>query len=200
MLSRGFAAAKAAVPARMSSTTLDALVALQPLESLPRTGWIQRGVAAPESVGDHVLGACFIVLALGPRVDPPLDVERALALVLVHDAPEALLGDLPRTASELLPPGAKAQAEERAAARVLTPLSELAHARFVEYRAGVTREARFARVCDRLHLGVRMVGYVRSGARGLDDFASTVAALDCSEFAPALALQREILAALSRAA
>src|SRR5262249_52477608 len=143
----------------MSSTTLDALLALQPLASLPRTGWIQRGVAEPESVSDHVLGACFIVLALGPRIDPPIDVERALALVLVHDAPGALLGDLPRTASELLPPGAKAQAEERAAMRLLAPLSELAHARFVEYRDGATREARFARVCDRLHLGVRMIGY-----------------------------------------
>lgn len=179
---------------------LDALLALQPLESLPRTGWIQRGIAAPESIGDHVLGACFIVLALGPRVEPPLDVERALSLVLVHDAPEALLGDLPRSANELLPPGAKAEAESRAAARILPPLSELAHARFVEYQAGATREARFARVCDRLHLGVRMIGYLRSGARGLGDFAQTVAALDCSEFAPALALHREILAALSRAA
>jgi putative hydrolase of HD superfamily len=184
----------------MSATTLDALLALQPLASLPRTGWIQRGVAAPESVGDHVLGACFIVLALGPRVEPPLDVERALTIALVHDAPEALLGDLPRTASELLPPGAKAHAEERAATCILAPLSELAHARFVEYRDRATREARFARVCDRLHLGVRMVGYLRSGVRGLDEFASTVSALDCSEFAPAVALQREILAALSRAA
>jgi 5'-deoxynucleotidase YfbR-like HD superfamily hydrolase len=48
----------------MPSSTLDALLALQPLASLPRTGWIQRGIAAPESIGDHVLGACFIVLAL----------------------------------------------------------------------------------------------------------------------------------------
>lgn len=181
----------------MHSATLSALLALQALESLPRTGWVQRGIAQPESVADHVLGTCYVVLALGPRVEPEIDVERALALVLVHDAPEALLGDLPRTAAALLPAGAKALAEERAAAEILPPVSDLAHECYREYRAGTTREARFARVCDRLQLGVRLMAHHRLGLRGLDDFEATIAALDCSEFAPALELKREVLAVLS---
>src|SRR6187401_1339359 len=111
---------------------LPGLLALQPLETLARTGWAMRGIADPETIAGHVLGTCHAILALGPRVDPPLDVERCLALALVHDAPEALLGDLPRTASELLPEGAKRTAEERAARRLLGPLSELALARFEE--------------------------------------------------------------------
>jgi putative hydrolase of HD superfamily len=181
----------------MASTTLTALLALQALDGLPRTGWIQRGVVQPESVADHVLGTCYVVLALGPRVDPAIDVERALALVLVHDAPEALLGDLPRTAAMLLPAGAKAAAEERAAAEILPRLSDFAHERFGEYRAARTREARFARVCDRLQLGVRLAGYHRIGVRGLDEFETTIAELDCADFAPAAELKREILAAIS---
>jgi putative hydrolase of HD superfamily len=183
----------------MDSPTLSALLALQALDGLPRTGWIQRGVAAPESVAGHVLGACFVALALGPRIEPAIDVERALALVLVHDAPEALIGDLPRTAASLLPAGAKAVAEQRAAAELLPRISDFAHERFLEYRAAQTREARFARVCDRLQLGVRTAGYHRIGVRGLDDFRATLAELDCSEFAPAAELQRELLAALSGA-
>jgi putative hydrolase of HD superfamily len=181
----------------MHSPTLSALLALQALENLPRTGWVQRGIAPGESVADHVLGTCYVALALGPRVEPGIDVERALALVLVHDAPEALLGDLPRTAAALLPAGAKALAEARAAAEILPPLSRLAHERFLEYSAGTTREARFARVCDRLQLGVRLVGHQRLGLCGLEDFEATLAALDCSEFAPAAELQRELLAACS---
>jgi putative hydrolase of HD superfamily len=180
----------------MHSPTISALLALQALESLPRTGWIQRGVTQPESIADHILGTCYVALALGPRLDAAIDVERVLALVLVHDAPEALLGDLPRTAAALLPQGAKASAERRAAAELLPSLSPEAHEHFIEYSSGASREARFARVCDRLQLGVKLLALRRSGARGLEDFVATLSALDCSEFAPAVELQTELLDAI----
>ena len=185
-------------PSRMTSPLLASLLRLQSLQDLPRTGWIQRGIRQPETVAGHVLGVAHLVLALGPRVDPPLDCERALALVLVHDAPEALLGDLPRTAAELFPPGAKREAETRAADRLLGPLSDFARARFEEYQAGATREARFARACDRLQLGVRLLAYRRAGAGGLEEFEETLAGLDCAEFAPVRGLRDELLAELRR--
>jgi putative hydrolase of HD superfamily len=175
---------------------LPSLLALQPLESLPRTGWAMRGIANPETIAGHVLGTCHAILALAPRATPPIDVERCLALALVHDAPEALIGDLPRTAAELLPPGAKAAAEAEAARRVLVGLSDFAVEGFAEYRAQASREARFARLCDRLQMGVRLVGYHRLGVRGLEEFRATIEALDCSEFSLAERLRAEILAAL----
>ncbi len=181
---------------RASETLLSSLLALQPLESLARTGWAMNGIAAPETVAGHVLGTCHAILALAPRVAPGIDVEHCLALALVHDAPEALIGDLPRGASDLLPRGAKAAAEEAAARRLLGALSGFALERFGEYRAQNSREARFARLCDRLQMGVRLVGYRRMGVRGLEEFAGTIEGLDCSEFAPAAALRAEILAAL----
>ena len=112
---------------------------------------------------------------------------------------EALLTDLPRRAAELLPAGAKADAERRAADLLLGPLSELAREREREYAARATREARFARLCDKLHLGVRLVGYLRAGARGLGGFRSGLAELDCREFAPCDELRREILEELGPA-
>ena len=114
----------------------------------------------------------------------------------MHDVPEALFGDLPRTAAKLLPAGAKAEAEKRAAAELLGPLSNDSMRLWEEYQAGATREARFVKVCDRLQLGVRLLGYVRSGQTGLDEFRDTVAAVDCSEFPPAAALRDALLAAL----
>lgn len=180
----------------MTQPALPALLALLPLDDLPRTGWLQHGVRPAESIAGHVVGTCFTVLALAPRVAPALDVDRAIALALVHDAPEALLSDLPKSASRLLPEGLKAALEDRVAAQLLPPLSGVAHERFAEYRAGKTREARFVRVCDRLQMGVRLVAYQRRGVRGLESFADTLGALDCAEFAPAEALRREILAAL----
>jgi putative hydrolase of HD superfamily len=172
------------------------LLALEPLHHLPRTGWILRGIEAPESVGDHVLSTAFVVLALAPRIEPELDLGRALALTLVHDVPEALTGDLPRSAAAFLPAGAKAAMEGEAARRLLAPLSGAALELWNEYAARATREARFVHACDRLRLGLRLVAYVRAGRRGLEEFKSTVAELDCREFAAAADLKAEILAAL----
>ena len=176
-------------------TTLAPLLQLLSLDRLPRTGWLLAGVSAPESVAAHSLGTALVALALGPRVEPALDVERAVTLAVLHDTPEALLTDLPRRASELLPSGAKATAEERAAEQLLTPLSALARARWAEFHGQATREARFVRLCDQLHLGLRWLGYLREGARNLGEFRARLAELDCREFPPCADLQRSLLAA-----
>ena len=135
------------------------------------------------------------MLALAPRVEPALDLGRALSLALLHDAPEALTGDLPRSASRLLPEGAKAAMEEGAAQELLPALSPTALGLWREYSAGSSREARFVRTCDRLQLGLCLVAYVRAGRRGLEEFRATVAGLDTSEFPAASDLKAEILAA-----
>ena len=177
-------------------TILDALLQLIPLERLPRTGWIQRGVAVPETLAGHVLSVAHLALALAPRVEPKLDVDRVLALCVVHDSPEALTGDLPRSGSQLLPKGAKRQAELRAAELVLGPLSELALSRSREFMARETREARFAGLCDKLQLGVRLLAYQRAGQGGLEEFVQTVRDMDVQEFAVAGEFQALLLSAL----
>ena len=156
---------------------------------------MMAGVPKAESVAAHSHGVALVALALGPRVDPPLDVDRAVALASVHDVPEALISDLPRPASELLPDGAKREAELAAARILLPPLSDLAHTRFQEYVSQETREARFTRLCDRLHMGVMLVAYYRTGTRGLDEFVRSVDSLDCAEFPPCAVLREELLEA-----
>lgn len=173
---------------------LEALLRLLPLDALPRTGWIQAGIGAPESIAGHVLGTAHLALALAPRVEPGLDLGRVLGLVLVHDVPEALSGDLPRAASQALPAGAKRAMEDQLAAELLTPMG--GEALWQEYQEQATREARFARLCDKLQLGVRLVGYERSGSAGLEDFRAGLEGLDASEFAPARDLLDEILRSL----
>lgn len=176
---------------------LDSLLKLTALERLPRTGWLLAGLATAESVAAHTLGTAFVALALGPGVEPALDVDRALSLALVHDAGEALLGDIPRRGAELFPAEAKGAAEARAGELLLGPLSPLALERTREARGRATREARFVQLCDKLQLGVRLLAYLRSGARGLDDFVEGLAALACEEFPPCAALQRELLEAIA---
>ncbi len=176
---------------------LQALLQLQALERVPRMGWLLRGVPQPESVAAHSLGTAQVVLALGPGVQPALDVDRAVSLAVLHDAAEAQLGDLPAPAQKLLPEGAKQAAERQLLDEMLPPLSPLAHERGLEALAGQSREARFVHLCDRLQLGVRLLAYRQVGLRGLEEFEPGLEALDCGEFAPCGRLQQQILSALA---
>ncbi|MFT5050314.1 MAG: putative hydrolase of HD superfamily [Chlamydiales bacterium] len=182
-----------------SIALLEPLLDLLPLDHLPRTGWVLRGISTPESVAGHILGTAHLALALAPRVSPPLDLGRTLAMALLHDAPEARSGDLPRPASAELPAGAKVAMEDSIAESLIGGMGPLPLAHWQEYGAGESREARFVRICDRLQLGVRLVGYLRAGARGLSEFAPALADLDCSDFRAAGEMQAEILRAVEDA-
>ena len=94
-----------------SDTTASGLLRLaqqvQRLKRVPRQGWLDRGVPAleTESVADHSLGVALLAWmaaldaeAAGAALNP----ARVLALALVHDLPEAEIGDwTPYTAAAM---------------------------------------------------------------------------------------------------
>src|SRR5437588_7151447 len=61
------------------------------LKSLPRQGWLDRGIEHPESVADHLYRGTLMAWLLGEQAG--LDTTKLLKLVLIHDLPEALVGD-----------------------------------------------------------------------------------------------------------
>lgn len=68
------------------------------LKSLPRTGWLDRGLDAfrVESVADHSFGVALLawVCALQRQAEgAAIDPERVLKLALMHDLAEAETGD-----------------------------------------------------------------------------------------------------------
>lgn len=66
------------------------------LKSLPRTGWLDRGVppAETESVAAHSFGVALLAwLAAHAAADPALDPGRVLVLALLHDLAETVTGD-----------------------------------------------------------------------------------------------------------
>lgn len=174
---------------------IESLLTLQALEHLPRTGWCQSGITTPESIAAHTLGVAQVALALLPQIDPELDTGRVLSMALVHDAPEALIGDFPLAASRLLPEGAKRQAERAAAAELLDASSLDA---FHEFLAGETREARFVKLCDKLQLGLRLLAYRKAGRAGLREFEAGLHKLDATEFAGAEELRLALIAKLDK--
>ena len=176
---------------RPNTSVLDALLELQALDRLPRTGYALRGVSDPESIAEHGFHLCLLIWAVAPGV-PDIDLGRALELALVHDLPEIRIGDLPRTAGRYLPPGAKTTAESAALAELLAPLGDRAPALFAEFESGETQEARLVRACDKLQLMIKVFVYERWGATGLGEFWDNAINFPEAGFAPVDELLAEI--------
>lgn len=95
------------------------------LKLLPRTGWLQRGVPAAESVAKHIFGVTMLALFLSSML-PNIDRAWLFAIALIHDMAEALLGDLPAPARALFGPGRKHAAECHALEQLLADLPDRA--------------------------------------------------------------------------
>lgn len=179
----------------MSSFDLDALLDLlletQTLDRIPRIGFLQRGVAAPESVSEHsfhvAITASFLV-----ETEPALDPLKVLRLALLHDLAEVRLGDLPRIAQGYLPRGAKRQAEEAVLADLVAPLGSAGDAVRALVEAD-SAERRFVKACDRLQLLIKVRAYEAAGHRGLDDFWQAP-----DEWAQEFAAIRDLAASIRR--
>jgi putative hydrolase of HD superfamily len=154
---------------KANHTLLDLLFEVQALDRIPRSGYVLRGVADPESVTEHTWHVLLLVWMLGPRIEG-IDVHRAMEIALVHDLAELRIGDLPRTSSHYFPAGAKKTAETAAMADVLAPVAGRALPLYEEYQQGTTAEARLVKACDKLQLMVKVAVYERWGTGALAEF------------------------------
>lgn len=144
---------------------------IQTLKLLPRTGWLQRGLQNVESVADHSFGVAALALLVGD-LHPELDRGRLLATAVLHDMAEALIGDLPASASRLIGKAAKHGAERKAMLELLggLPGADGYLELWEEYNQGATPEARLIKALDRLEMLAQTLAYERAGARGLGEF------------------------------
>jgi putative hydrolase of HD superfamily len=141
------------------------------LKLLPRTGWLQRGVANAESIAEHTFGVAALALLVGD-LEPDIDRGRLLAIALLHDLSEALLGDLPASARRLIGPDVKQQAERRALDELLAglPASSDYVALWTEYAQAGSREARLVKALDRVEMLAQALAYERAGSRAMGEF------------------------------
>jgi putative hydrolase of HD superfamily len=165
------------------------------LKELPRKGWVDRGVTAPESVADHSYGLALLAWALARARG--IDAGRAALIALIHDLPEAEVGDetpfdhLPDRDPrrfELAPPDdparrtAKESRERAAAGRLAESLppqlgAEL-RALWEEYAAGESAEARLVKQLDRVETLLQAERYAtRQPGLAIGSFRAQVAAM-----------------------
>jgi putative hydrolase of HD superfamily len=142
------------------------------LKRVERRGWQRCGVPRPESVADHSLRLALLALVLGRDHPSGLDAERAVALALVHDLAEAIVGDItPYDGVD------RAEKRRREAAAMEKIADEAGDERLLrlwqEYDAGESSEARFVKSLDSFETVLQSAEYERLGeaqAADMEDF------------------------------
>ncbi len=69
--------------------------ALEELDTLPRTGWVNRRMPNPETVYDHTMRLAKQARDIAEVSNGKLDPDHLEALAHAHDLPEAIVGDFP---------------------------------------------------------------------------------------------------------
>ena len=155
---------------------LTALIELQRLKRLERTGWNLRGLPnGTESVAAHSFGVGVTAMLLADELVQKgvrVDVEKVIRIALLHDWSEIRVGDMPRTASEYFGKDVRRKAELSAFSDIVEPLNNASLYREVyeSYERRDTLEARLVKASDILDLLVQVLALERAGARGLDEF------------------------------
>ncbi|XP_066850425.1 5'-deoxynucleotidase HDDC2 isoform X3 [Anser cygnoides] len=105
------------------------------LKRVPRTGWVYRNVAKPESVSDHMYRMAMMALV---TEDKNLNKDRCIRLALVHDMAECIVGDIA--------PADNISKEEK-------------HRREEEYENQHTAEAKFVKQLDQCEMILQAFEY-----------------------------------------
>ena len=132
------------------------------LKRTPRTGWIDVGVYQPESVADHTFRTAFLCLLYADIKN--LDSLKLLRMALIHDLPEAIVGDLM--------PSQKTKEtqkkEETAIHQILVLLPETQRENYLavwnEYQEEITKEAKAVHQLEKIEMAIQAKEYEKMGS------------------------------------
>jgi putative hydrolase of HD superfamily len=143
---------------------IDFIVDAGRLKRLPRTGWVESGVADPESVADHSFRVALIAMILSDS--QKLDALKAVRMALLHDLAEGEIGDLTPTQKRSEETKFKLK-ENEAMGKLLhkLPLNiRVAYSSaWQEFSEGKTPEALLVRDCDKLEMMIQASEYQGAG-------------------------------------
>jgi putative hydrolase of HD superfamily len=158
----------------MGNSQLDEIVEFLRMAGLvkriSRSGWVEVGVDSPESVADHAFRTAILCMIFSDLED--LDRLKMIQMALLHDLPEAIIGDL--TPSEKTRQAL--EREDAAMKQLLRLLPERLRQRYLklwlEYAESKTKEAKAVRQLEKLEMALQAREYeaAQPSLKGLERF------------------------------
>lgn len=149
----------------MSDGMSEFLTTTMELKTLRRAGWVRCGVEPCESVAEHTFGVALLALLLPKVAGLAMNRERCVALSLVHDLAESIVGDL--TPHDAVGADNKSRREREAMARLAATLPAPAREELIslwdEFESAQTAEAKFVRDLDVLEMAWQAKAYREVG-------------------------------------
>ena len=138
----------------MTTPLLSFLLQAEKLKTEMRCSWTSDP-ARRESVAEHSWMICLIVMSIKERVTLPLDFDRIIKMLVIHDLGEAVIGDVPlRDQVGSYDKKAKAAAEHEAIKKLFSVLPDATRQELLslweECEDAITNEAKFAKAIDHL--------------------------------------------------
>jgi putative hydrolases of HD superfamily len=149
--------ARETLPAASAALDAALLRRVVALKHLDRAGWKRVGIVHPESVAAHSFGVAFAALL---RRSSEHDLGKVLAMALLHDVAEVVVGDL--TPFDGVPPDEKHARERQAFESLLAHRPDLL-ALVDELEAGESPEAKLVRGLDKVDMDVTAESYADAG-------------------------------------
>ena len=148
----------------MVPSLVDIVNIVNTILNTPRIGWIQRGVpqAIAESVGDHTLLTSYLALILcnsAKRVDSNINADKCVSMALIHDAHEALIGNVGNSVRSLISDWRDIEVRLFNELQFPEELTKYFH----EYRYALSVEGRIVNLSDKLATLIRACMYARVG-------------------------------------
>ena len=141
------------------------------LKEIPRSGFAYLG-AGRESVAEHSFTTTFIAYVLA-QLSPQTDAHRTICMCLLHDLPEARIGDLNTVNKHYVQAD-----EEKALSDTIgglpfgTAIADL----ISEFNAGQSVESKLARDADQLALIIELKAIEETGHKTSSDWLPNVVA------------------------
>jgi putative hydrolases of HD superfamily len=132
------------------------------LKSEPRRGWVKKlSLDDPESVADHSYRTALMAMLFSDARG--LDTEKAVRLALIHDLPEALVGDaMPEERSGESKIALETDAMEKLLSELPQAVRVSCRAAWHEYVSGRTPEAKLVNQLDKLEMAIQAWEYANA--------------------------------------
>lgn len=135
------------------------------LKETVRSGWKVWNIEKErvESVAEHIYGTCILAIAIDSEFDLGVDLSKILLMLLIHELEEVKIGDL--TPFDKVTQEEKRKIGKMAVEEVLSTLTkkDTYLAVIEEFEQMETKEALFAKMCDKLEADIQSKKYEEQG-------------------------------------